>query len=96
MSEVMVWIGWILVFTGLFFFLTSAVGLIRFPDFYSRLHAVTKADNSGLGTLAAGLALLSQDLHNAAILALVWLLVMAAGTTSCQLLARFQVEQDDQ
>jgi len=95
MSEVMTWLGWALVSTGLFFFLTSAVGLSRFPDFYSRLHAVTKADNSGLGFLAAGLALLSQDLHNAAILAVIWLLVMAAGTTSCQLLARYQVEQDD-
>jgi multicomponent Na+:H+ antiporter subunit G len=86
----------VFVLVGLFFFLTSAIGLIRFPDFFSRLHAVTKADNTGLGILAAGLALKSQDLHNAAILAVIWLLVMAAGTTCCQLLARYQVEQEDQ
>ena len=31
--------------SGAFFFLAGTVGVLRFPDVYTRLHAVTKADN---------------------------------------------------
>jgi len=88
-------LSWLLMIAGLCFFFTSAVGLLRFRDLYSRLHAVTKADNAGLGLLAAGLALKAQSWHTAALLLLIWLLVMAAGTTSCQLLARYQSDRDE-
>jgi len=37
-----------------FFFLAGTVGLLRFPDVHSRLHALTKADNLGLGLLWRG------------------------------------------
>ncbi|MGM0631874.1 MAG: cation:proton antiporter [Pseudomonadota bacterium] len=78
---------------GLFFFVTGALGLLRFPDTYTRLHAVTKADNVGLGLLAAGLAMSAADWHSTAMLLVIWLLVMASGATSCQLLARYHREQ---
>ena len=35
----------------LVFYLAGSVGLLRLPDLYSRLHALTKADNLGLGLL---------------------------------------------
>ena len=96
MSSLLAVLAWLLIGAGMLFFVTSATGLLRFNDFYSRLHAVTKADNTGLGLLAAGLALQSQSWHTAGMLLLIWLLVMAAGTTSCQLLARYQSERDQQ
>ena len=34
-------LGWILILAGSFFLVTGAIGLIRFPDFWSRLHAVS-------------------------------------------------------
>ncbi len=37
--------------------LTGAVGVIRFPDFYTRLHAAGKADTLGQGLILLGLAL---------------------------------------
>jgi multicomponent Na+:H+ antiporter subunit G len=40
---------------GGFFFLAGTVGLLRFPDAHSRLHALTKADNLGLGFVVFGL-----------------------------------------
>ena len=40
---------------GAFFFLASTVGLLRFPDALTRLHALTKADNLGLGLVVLGL-----------------------------------------
>ena len=38
-----------LIGAGVFFFLAGTVGLLRFPDSLTRLHALTKADNLGLG-----------------------------------------------
>ena len=40
---------------GGFFFLAGSVGLLRFPNPLSRLHALTKADNLGLGLIVLGL-----------------------------------------
>ena len=43
------------VVAGAFFFLAGTVGLLRFPDSFTRLHALTKADNLGLGLVVLGL-----------------------------------------
>lgn len=37
---------------GAAFTLIGAIGLVRFPDFYTRLHAPTKATTLGVGSLA--------------------------------------------
>lgn len=44
---------------SLFFSVVAAVGIVRFPDVYSRAHATSKSDTlgTGLALLAAGLAL---------------------------------------
>jgi len=78
----------ILILTGVFFYLAGSIGLLRLPDIYSRLHALTKADNLGLGLLVAGLALHSQDLLMLLKLLLIWLAVLAASATSAHLIAR--------
>lgn len=71
-----------------FFFVAGTVGLLRFPDLYTRLHALTKADNLGLGLAAAGLALRSGSAAVAAKLLLAWLLALLASSTACHLVAR--------
>jgi multicomponent Na+:H+ antiporter subunit G len=47
----------VFLFAGLLFFLGGAVGIIRFPDFYSRLHPAGKLDTMGLFMVMLGLAL---------------------------------------
>ena len=71
----------ILILAGVFFYLAGSIGLLRLPDLYSRLHALTKADNLGLGLLIAGVALHSQDLLIMLKLLLIWLAVLAASAT---------------
>ncbi len=44
-------------FGGFFFFFTSTVGLLRLPDFYSRLHATGKGDTLGACLCLIGLAI---------------------------------------
>jgi multicomponent Na+:H+ antiporter subunit G len=41
--------SYVAIVAGAFFFLAGTVGLLRFPDTLTRLHALTKADNLGLG-----------------------------------------------
>jgi hypothetical protein len=40
-----------LIGAGLVFFVAGSIGLLRLPDVYSRLHALTKADNLGLARI---------------------------------------------
>jgi multicomponent Na+:H+ antiporter subunit G len=74
--------------TGAFFFLAGTVGLLRFPDALTRLHALTKADNLGLGLVVIGLLPLADGVLGALKLIVVWLLVLFAGATASQLIAR--------
>jgi multicomponent Na+:H+ antiporter subunit G len=73
---------------GALFFLAGTVGLLRFPDPATRLHALTKADNLGLGLIVLGLLPQAGSALAAAKLALVWGLAQIAGTAVTQLLAR--------
>jgi multicomponent Na+:H+ antiporter subunit G len=78
----------LLLATGVIFFAAGTLGLLRFPDVYSRLHAVTKADNLGLGFLVAALALQAGSLAVAAKLVLIWVVAMVAGSAASYLVAR--------
>jgi multicomponent Na+:H+ antiporter subunit G len=73
---------------GMLFFFAGTAGIIRFPDTLSRLHALTKADNVGLGLLILGLAFQAPDLLTLGKLALVWVLALVAAGTTAQLVAR--------
>jgi multicomponent Na+:H+ antiporter subunit G len=46
-----------LLVSGLFFFFAGAVGILRFPDFYSRMHPAGKLDTMGLFTTMTAMAL---------------------------------------
>ncbi len=76
-----------LIVAGCFFFTAGTIGLLRLPDLFSRLHAVTKADTLGLGLVVAGLALQASSVQVVAKLILVWLLAMLSATTAGQLIA---------
>jgi multicomponent Na+:H+ antiporter subunit G len=77
----------VLALTGCFFFAAGTVGLLRFPDLRSRLHALTKADNLGLGLVLAALALQADSLAIVLKLGLLWGLALMASATSSHLLA---------
>lgn len=77
----------VLLIAGAVFFLAGTVGLLRFPDVYTRLHALTKADNVGLGLMVAGLALQVESWAVVGKLLLIWLLVLLAGASVAHLIA---------
>ena len=72
---------------GAVFFLAGTVGLLRFPDPLCRLHALTKADNLGLGLIVLGLLPQADSLLGGLKLVAVWLLVQLGSATVAQLIA---------
>tara|TARA_R110000823_G_scaffold171736_7_gene304138 strand:- start:12789 stop:13094 length:306 start_codon:yes stop_codon:yes gene_type:complete len=87
-------LSWLALGAGAFFFVAGTVGMLRFPDVYCRLHALTKADTLGLGFVVLGLSLLAESWQAVGIMLVIWLLVMASGATACQLLARHERERE--
>lgn len=77
-----------LLLAGGFFFFAGTLGLLRFPDVYSRLHALAKADNLGLGCVLAGLALQAESLALALKLLAIWPLALAASAGVSYAIAR--------
>lgn len=67
-----------LMLLGALFYAAGTLGLLRFPDVYSRLHALAKADNLGLGLVLIGLALRAESAAAALKLLLIWPLALAA------------------
>jgi multicomponent Na+:H+ antiporter subunit G len=79
---------WLLLLAGCAFFLAGTVGMLRFPDARSRLHALTKADNLGLGLIVAGLCLQAAGPAVIAKLIVIWLIALVSSTTAAFLIAR--------
>ncbi|KAB2314546.1 monovalent cation/H(+) antiporter subunit G [Betaproteobacteria bacterium SCN2] len=80
--------SFILLLAGAVFFFAGTLGLLRFPDVYTRLHALAKADNLGLGLIVLGLLFKAPGAAMSIKLALVWLLALAASATASFLIAR--------
>ncbi|AKH36731.1 MULTISPECIES: cation:proton antiporter [Nitrosomonas] len=73
---------------GAIFFLAGTIGVLRFPDVYTRLHALAKVDNLGLGFTSIGLLFQAPGLIIALKIILIWLLALVASSTLSFLIAR--------
>ena len=85
-------ISWSLMITGCVFVLSGAVGMLRMPDLYTRLHAASLTDTGG--TIFIGLALIVQavfvfDNHMAAIkMTLIIFFALFTSPTASHVLAK--------
>ncbi|MGB0575372.1 MAG: monovalent cation/H(+) antiporter subunit G [Alphaproteobacteria bacterium] len=50
-------LSWALILIGAFALITGAVGVLRFPDVYTRMHAASITDTLGAGSIILGLIL---------------------------------------
>ena len=87
------YISVVLLVAGGIFFLAGTLGLLRFPDVYSRLHALSKADNVGLGMIVTGLAVQSDSFAVVGKLFLIWVFVLLAGASVSHLIAQRALEK---
>jgi multicomponent Na+:H+ antiporter subunit G len=72
---------------GAILFLAGTLGLLRFPDTLSRLHALSKADNLGLGLIVIGLLPQVEHFASGVKLVCIWLLAQLSAATASQLIA---------
>lgn len=84
----------LLLISGGIFFTAGTIGLIRFPDIRSQLHALTKADNLGLGMIFAGIAIHLASWSVALILLVTWLLALISASLAARALATTQRHKD--
>jgi multicomponent Na+:H+ antiporter subunit G len=83
------WLTMLLALAGAAFFFAGALGVLRFPTTYLRLHAATKADNLGLGFIVLALMLQAGSLPAAGKLLLIWLLALLATSNTGFMIGRW-------
>ncbi|MDQ4145552.1 MAG: monovalent cation/H(+) antiporter subunit G [Actinomycetota bacterium] len=77
-----------LVLSGVAFVLVAAIGLLRFPDLFARMHAATKAATLGLLLVLAGAALRLTHVGDVAQLVLVAVLMFLTAPVGAHMIAR--------
>lgn len=87
------WLGLAFVTLSLPFFVGGSVGLLRFPNLYTRLHALSKADNLGLGFVVIGVLVTADSWGEALKLVLIWLLILAGSAIGGYLVANSELEK---
>ena len=80
--------GNVLMAVGFFFILAGVVGILRLPDFFTRLHAMGKCDTLGVGLMVAGLALQGGSVQDGLKMALIVVFVALANPTATHALGR--------
>lgn len=80
--------SWALLASGGLFCVIGAVGLIRMPDFYTRMHAASVVDTLGAGLILMGLMLQAGLTLVAAKLLIIGLLIFFTSPTATHALAR--------
>lgn len=73
---------------GAVFLLVSCVGLLRLPDFYTRAHAVGKAETLGSMLILIGLALYNGATLSSVKLLLIFLVIAVTNPTATHALTR--------
>lgn len=73
---------------GFFFIFTGAIGILRFPDFFTRLHAMGKTDTLGVALMALGMAILEGATLNGVKILFIILFVGLASPTATHALGR--------
>ncbi|MDE0250772.1 MAG: monovalent cation/H(+) antiporter subunit G [Gammaproteobacteria bacterium] len=83
----MIVISWVMLLLGSAFCLIGTLGLMRLPDFYSRVHAASIIDSMGTILVLLGLLVQTQDILVIAKLILILLFMMLTGPTAVHALA---------
>lgn len=78
----------ILIFLGICLIIISTVGIVVFPDFYTRLHAAGIADSSGATVLLIGFTWQNEFSINTIKVILLIFIIWIANSTNSYILAR--------
>jgi len=79
--------GAVLALLGAIMTLIGTVGVLRFPDFYTRLHGASVTDTAGAGLLLLGMALMAPHWLVLTKLAAIWLFLFLTSPTATHAIA---------
>lgn len=88
MSLLLEWVSWACLLAGGFFCVVGALGLLRMPDFYTRMHAASVTDTLGAGLILFGLMLQAGLTLVTAKLLIIVLLIAFTSPTATHALAK--------
>jgi len=80
-------LSWVLILSGGGFMVAGAVGLVRFPDFYTRIHAAGVTDTAGADLILLGMALQATTWIEVAKLLLILAFLFFTSPTSSHAIA---------
>lgn len=80
--------SWIFLVIGGFLGITGALGLFRFPDFYTRLHAASVTDTLCAGFIVAGLLMQADSAMTVFKLLMILLILLYTSPTAAHALAK--------
>lgn len=80
--------GWLCVLLGAFFIVTGSLGIIRMPDFFTRLHPASVTDSLGAPLVLFGLMILYGVSFYSGKLFLLVVFLFITGPTSTHALAK--------
>lgn len=81
-------LGSIFLIAGIIFVLIGSIGIIRFPDFFTRTHAAGKCDTLGLVLVLIGLGIHVEGTFNMIKLLLIAVFIAIANPTATHAIAR--------
>ena len=84
----MTFVAMVLVLAGVFFLTMGGVGLVRFPDFYTRMHAAGKCDTLGVLLVLVGLAIFEGFTLASAKILLIAVFLFLTSPTATHAIAR--------
>jgi multicomponent Na+:H+ antiporter subunit G len=93
MSGALEFASWILLVAGGIFCVVGGIGLLRMPDFYTRVHAASVTDTLGVGLVLLGLAFQSGWSLVTAKLVVIGLLILFTSPTATHALAKAAFER---
>ncbi|MBI1339253.1 sodium:proton antiporter [bacterium] len=86
-ASIAAFVGQGLVLAGAIVTIIGSVGVLRFPDFYTRIHAASVTDTLGAGLIIVGLVLLGGGFFVTVKLLIIWGLILITGPTASHALA---------
>lgn len=87
MAEALYWIGGAFIVAGALLSILGAVGVLRFPDVYTRIHAASLTDTGGATLMLLGMGFLSPLGFITLKLLLVWGFIMLTSPAAANALA---------
>ncbi len=86
-------LSWLLLAGGSFFLLVGGIGLLRMPDFFTRLHAAGVTDTAGAGLMLFGLMLQAGFTLVTVKLLLALFFIVFTSPTACHALAKAALQE---